>query len=169
MLTQLIRSVLLMTGAALFSAGSQTAGAEPAGDLPTVKISPKARVAPPTAPEVEPVDDYADKVGEKLGIGASNVALGWLEIPKNMGSTFDSTSVDSPHFALAFVGAPIKGVMHSASRILSGVVDLVTAPFPTQSFATPSYPWETFDGEKGYATDTRYGAGTPAQSARPQP
>lgn len=90
-------------------------------------------------------DSYADQVGEKLGTGFSNLMLGWLELPKNVILTYNQSN-----FALATTGGTIKGVLHSLGRVGAGLLDVISAPYPTQPITNPQYVWQKFDLETQY-------------------
>jgi len=91
-------------------------------------------------------DSYFDQVGEKLAVGTSNVALSWLEIPKNILVT------SHQHNVLVGVSAgTMKGVLHMMGRTLLGAFDLVTLPIPSESIVKPAYVYQNFKVE------TRYG------------
>jgi putative exosortase-associated protein (TIGR04073 family) len=87
----------------------------------------------------------ANGMSEKLGHGFSNLALAWLEIPKNVVLTTNQSNV-----AVGLTGGTIRGIVHTSGRILSGVVDLVSFPFPTQPVAEPGYVWQNFSSETRY-------------------
>ena len=91
-------------------------------------------------------ESYGDTVGRKLGSGFSNIALGWLEIPKNVLNTSNDLNLIA-----GFSLGVLKGVLHTTGRMLTGVVDVVSAPLPTQPIVEPDYVWENF------AIDTHYG------------
>ncbi|BBA34973.1 uncharacterized protein sS8_3030 [Methylocaldum marinum] len=90
-------------------------------------------------------DDYGQDVGTKLGSGLSNLALGWVEFPKNIINTTNETNV---LFGLS--GGFLKGGLHTLGRIASGVVDVLTFPLPTQPITKPGFVWENFDVETQY-------------------
>src|SRR5690606_9318069 len=90
-------------------------------------------------------DNYGQNVGTKLGSGLSNLALGWVEFPKNMINTTNETNVI---FGLS--GGFLKGGLHTLGRIASGVVDVLTFPLPTQPITNPAFVWENFNAETQY-------------------
>lgn len=96
--------------------------------------------------EGAPPQSYGDKVALKLGSGLSNVAFGWVEIPKNTILTINQTNA-----LFGAIGGPLKGALHTAGRMLCGVADLLTAPLPTEPITKPPYVWQSFD------TETQYG------------
>jgi putative exosortase-associated protein (TIGR04073 family) len=98
-----------------------------------------ATPAPPPA-------DYGQLVGRKLASGFSNMALGIAEIPKNMIITTNQTNA-----LFGVTGGAIKGLLHTLGRTLSGIVDIVTFPVPTQPITRPPLVWQDFQ------TETQYG------------
>ncbi|CAI8839413.1 putative exosortase-associated protein (TIGR04073 family) [Methylocaldum szegediense] len=90
-------------------------------------------------------DDYGRDVGMKLGSGFSNIALGWVEFPKNMINTANETNV-----LFGISGGFLKGGLHTVGRIASGLVDVLTFPLPTEPITRPSFVWENFDVETQY-------------------
>ena len=89
--------------------------------------------------------DYGEEVGMKLGSGFSNIALSWLEVPKNMINTTNQTNL-----ALGLIGGVIKGVLHTLARTTAGVTDVLSAPLPTQPIVEPQFIWQNFDVETHY-------------------
>lgn len=94
-----------------------------------------------------PVKTYGANVQDKALHGIANIGTGWLEIPKSIINTTNSTG---GNVAYGFVGGGLKGVLETLARMGSGVVDLVTAPFPTKPIAQPQYIWENFDQDTTY-------------------
>lgn len=90
-------------------------------------------------------DNYGHDVGMKLGSGLSNLALGWVEFPKNMINTTNETNVI---FGLS--GGFLKGGLHTLGRIASGLVDVITFPLPTQPITNPNFVWQDFGVETQY-------------------
>lgn len=90
-------------------------------------------------------DNYGRDVGMKLGSGFSNIALGWVEFPKNMINTTNETNVI---FGLS--GGFLKGGLHTLGRIASGLVDVLTFPLPTEPITRPPFVWENFGIETQY-------------------
>ncbi len=94
-------------------------------------------------------ENYGTTVGRKMGSGASNMAMGWVEIPKN---TLNLTNdVDTRYVLFGLVGGVIKGTLHAVGRTLTGVGDFVTAPLPTKPMIRSNYVWDNF------TEDTTYG------------
>ncbi len=94
-------------------------------------------------------EGYGTHPGKKLGTGVSNLATGWVEVPKN---TLNVTNhPDTKYVLFGIVGGTIKGILHMAGRTLTGVVDVLTFPLPTKPTVNSGLVWEKF-GE-----DTTYG------------
>ncbi len=89
---------------------------------------------------------YGGIVGGKATNAFSNLALGAVEIPKNIINTTNKSNV-----IYGALGGLFKGLVHTAGRIGAGVVDLVTLPIPTQPITRPENVWDNFD------VDTTYG------------
>ncbi|MBS1212269.1 MAG: hypothetical protein H6R26_885 [Proteobacteria bacterium] len=90
-------------------------------------------------------NDYGETVAMKAGSGFTNMALGWLEVPKNMIATSNQVNL-----AFGITGGLFKGLLHTIGRTLAGTVDLVTSPLPTQPIVVPNFVWENFDMETHY-------------------
>ncbi|AAU91439.1 exosortase system-associated protein, TIGR04073 family [Methylococcus capsulatus] len=90
-------------------------------------------------------DDYGTTTTLKLGSGLSNLTLGWLEIPKNMINTSNQINV-----LFGISGGLLKGLLHTAGRTLTGAVDFLTFPVPTQPIAHPEFVWQKFSDETSY-------------------
>jgi putative exosortase-associated protein (TIGR04073 family) len=90
-------------------------------------------------------ESYGAAIGTKAGSGFANMALSFLELPKNVVNTTNQTNL-----AVGLTGGVVKGIVHTAGRILSGAADLITFPFPTQPITDPVYPWENFTVETRY-------------------
>jgi len=89
--------------------------------------------------------DYGTEVGMKLGSSLSNIALGWLEVPKTVLATTNQVNL-----ALGLSGGVVKGILHTMGRTLTGVIDLLTFPLPTRPIADPQFVWQDFDVETHY-------------------
>jgi len=61
----------------------------------------------------------------KLGRGLANIALGWCEIPVEMGDTFAEGNSTKAIFV-----APIVGLFKAVVRTGVGIFEVVTFPFP---------------------------------------
>ncbi|HUL11180.1 MAG TPA: exosortase system-associated protein, TIGR04073 family [Methylococcaceae bacterium] len=89
--------------------------------------------------------DYGTEVGMKFGSALSNLALGWLEIPKTVLATTNQVNL-----GLGLSGGVVKGILHGIGRTLTGAVDMLTFPLPTQPIAEPQFVWQNFDEETHY-------------------
>jgi putative exosortase-associated protein (TIGR04073 family) len=88
---------------------------------------------------------YAGTAGEKFGIGVTNAATGWVEIPKTM---YVSSMQDG--LASGLTLGFFKGIANMAGRSLLGVSDIVTFMIPTKPMIGPSVIWRNFDQETSY-------------------
>jgi putative exosortase-associated protein (TIGR04073 family) len=86
----------------------------------------------------------AQSPAHKFGRGASNLALGIMELPAQM---IDEGRRRGPLWAMSLGFA--KGVGGFVTRELVGVYELVTFPAPVprgyRPILAPDYPWELFD------------------------
>ncbi|ANE56306.1 MULTISPECIES: exosortase system-associated protein, TIGR04073 family [Methylomonas] len=90
-------------------------------------------------------ESYGQTFGRKLSTGLANIATSSLEIPKNIIIINNQSNV-----IYGFIGGTLKGLLNMGGRIGVGVVDLVSAPIPTQPIVYPLYVWENFDAETTY-------------------
>lgn len=85
---------------------------------------------------------YAGDPIQKLARGITNVATGWVEIPKEIGRSVEK----SGDFAGLVVG-PFKGIAKAIGRTIAGVYDVVTFPIPLprryEPVIEPAYVFET--------------------------
>jgi putative exosortase-associated protein (TIGR04073 family) len=109
------------------------------------------------APAPQAADSYGDLVRLKLASGISNMATGFVEVPKNMINTANNTSsyggaFDRGGYVLwGITGGGLKGAMHMLGRTIAGVADFATCFIPTQPITNPPFVWQNF------YTDTQYG------------
>ena len=78
--------------------------------------------APSATPEKM---DYTTGVGKKLGRGMSNVAFGWLEIPKGIQDVGDNNN-----FIAGLTWGPLVGIGKAVQRTAAGVYEVATFPVP---------------------------------------
>ncbi len=79
---------------------------------------------------------YTTGAGKKLGRGISNLAFGWLEIPKGIEDVGDEHNV----FAGVTWG-PLSGLGNAVKRTVLGAYEIVTFPVPvTGNFDSPIQP-----------------------------
>lgn len=88
---------------------------------------------------------YGEKVSSKAINGLTNIATAFLEVPKNIINTTNDSNV-----VYGIIGGGAKGLIHMTGRLLTGVVDLVTAPIPTHPISDPPYIWDDFDTDTSY-------------------
>lgn len=88
---------------------------------------------------------YQRNVAEKAGNGIANLATGWLEMPKNI------INITNEHnIVFGVLGGMLKGTVNMMGRMGVGLVDLVTAPIPTQPIVHPLMVWDDFDADTHY-------------------
>lgn len=89
---------------------------------------------------------YFERAGLKLTSGFANVLTGWMELPKNIGmwqrKTDDGITATSE--------GVLRGLVHTASRTASGVIDVVTFWLPTFPTPSPPFIWEDYSVESKY-------------------
>ena len=95
--------------------------------------------------QVAAADSTFSQSGEKLLNGVSNVATGFVEVPKNVILKSQQEGI----FYGATVGL-VAGLMHSVGRTVLGVMDMVTFFIPTSSSVNPDYVWQDFSRETTY-------------------
>lgn len=131
-------TLFMLLGCVLFTPMTMAQGMSQYSEPGTVPASPGTMS-----------ESYGTTFGRKLGSGSSNMAMGWIEIPKN---TLNLTNdIDTKYVLFGLVGGIIKGTLHTIGRTLTGVGDFVTSPVPTKPMIRPNYVWDQF-GE-----DTTYG------------
>lgn len=89
---------------------------------------------------------YERGVMQKAGNGFANLTTAPLEIPKNIINTTNESNI-----IFGVFGGMLKGTVNMMGRMGVGLVDLVTAPIPTQPIIHPVLVWDDFD------VDTQYG------------
>ncbi len=92
-----------------------------------------------------PAAATAQTAGRKLGRGLAAMTTCFLEVPGNMEAETDSRG--------AAVGVPLgfaMGLGMIVPRVLVGVYDVVSAPFPAPAgyrpVFQPEFPWGYFEG-----------------------
>lgn len=88
---------------------------------------------------------YTGTAAEKFGTGVTNVATGWVEIPKTM---YVSSMQDGLPSGLTL--GVFKGVANTLGRSFMGLADMMTFMIPTKPMVTPSVIWRDFDVETSY-------------------
>jgi putative exosortase-associated protein (TIGR04073 family) len=115
--------------------------------LALVLVGLSIGLGPAARAETSGSRSYAATVGEKFGIGVSNAATGWVELPKTM---YVSSVQDGPASGLTL--GFFKGIANLAGRSLLGVTDIVTFMIPTKPMISPPVIWENFDQETSYGS-----------------
>lgn len=96
--------------------------------------------------ELRPIEEHSAQdvvngMGNKAARGISNVATGWLELPKQI----YVTSKEGGAVKGIFLG-PLKGIGMTVARTLAGAGELVTffIPYPGfyDPFIEPQYVWQ---------------------------
>jgi putative exosortase-associated protein (TIGR04073 family) len=100
-----------------------------------------------SANTVEKPQSYGSKVGDKALHGITNIATGFLEIPKDI---INTTNAQGSNIFFGLAGGGVKGIVDALGRISSGAADLITAPLPTKPIAQPQYIWQDFDANTTY-------------------
>jgi putative exosortase-associated protein (TIGR04073 family) len=85
---------------------------------------------------------YERLVEKKAINGATNIATGFLEIPKNM---INITNEEDSNIVYGIIGGGIRGLIDTIGRMTVGTMDLLTAPLPTKPVVYPRYVWDDFD------------------------
>ncbi|OGW82597.1 MAG: hypothetical protein A3C47_03910 [Omnitrophica bacterium RIFCSPHIGHO2_02_FULL_51_18] len=83
-------------------------------------------------------EDYGSGAGKKLGRGLSNVAFGWLDLPKGVESV-----ASEQNFLAAITWGPIHGAGQAVKRTLAGVYEVATFPFPSEPIVKPEFVLES--------------------------
>ncbi|NOT86032.1 MAG: exosortase system-associated protein, TIGR04073 family [Methylococcaceae bacterium] len=96
--------------------------------------------------QAEEHGSYERGVLEKAGNGFANLTTSVLEIPKNIINTTNDSNI-----VFGVFGGMLKGTVNMMGRMGVGLVDLITAPIPTQAIVHPVLVWDDFD------VDTQYG------------
>lgn len=110
--------------------------------LATVFLAAFLLTSLPTQAEEE---TYGETFGRKLATGLANITTSSLEIPKNIILINNQSNV-----IYGFIGGTFKGLLNMGGRIGVGVLDLVSAPIPTQPIVHPLYVWDNFNAETTY-------------------
>jgi putative exosortase-associated protein (TIGR04073 family) len=77
----------------------------------------------------------------KLVRGVTNLTLGWAELPKQVGCTWQRRG-----WLIGVTRGSIEGAGMSVARMLAGAYEIVTFPLPVppryQPMVTPDYVWQ---------------------------
>lgn len=117
-------------------------GAPPMSNPPSRTVHPTPVQGPDAIAKTQRTESYGTTISKKLGAGLSNMALGFLEIPKNVVNTSNEVN-----FALGITGGVAKGILYAGGRVLCGIVDFLTFPAPTEPLTTPQFVWMHFPEE----------------------
>ncbi len=88
---------------------------------------------------------YGAQIGLKTASGFTNIATGWLEVPKNIINTTNDTNI-----IWGIGGGTFKGVVVMVGRMGTGIADLITFPIPTKPIARPNFIWTDFDVDTSF-------------------
>jgi putative exosortase-associated protein (TIGR04073 family) len=90
---------------------------------------------------------YLRQVEKKAIYGATNVASGFLEVPKNM---INMTNEEDSNIVYGIVGGGIKGIIDAVGRMTVGTFDVLTAPLITKPIVHPKYVWDDYEKSNIY-------------------
>ena len=88
---------------------------------------------------------YFTMSGEKLVCGVTNVATGFVELPKNVILKSQQEGV-----VYGVTVGLVTGIMHSVGRTVIGALDVVTFIIPTYPSVNRHYVWQDFSRETTY-------------------
>ena len=89
---------------------------------------------------------YFSRAGMKILSGVTNVATGWMELPKNIVLWCQKDN----SILVGFPEGMLMGIYHTAGRTGSGVLDLATFWLPTFPTPNPLFIWDNFSEESDY-------------------
>lgn len=112
---------------------------------PLVTVLLAACLSTSLSPRADEPETYGETFGRKLVNGLANITTSSLEIPKNIVLINNQSNV-----IYGFVGGTFKGLLNMGGRMGVGVLDLVTAPIPTQPIIQPLYVWDNFNADTTY-------------------
>ncbi len=98
------------------------------------------------ASEEMTADIYFSRAGTKILSGITNVATGWMELPKNI----SLWNQKDDNVLIGTAEGLLWGIVHTASRTASGAIDLVTFWLPTFPTPEPLLVWDNFSRESEY-------------------
>jgi len=90
---------------------------------------------------------YRQQINNKALRAVANYDASLLEIPKNVVNVYND---DEGNIFYALTGGVIKGVLHTAGRISTSLVDFATLLIPTEPLTTPTYAWENPQQDTSY-------------------
>ena len=89
---------------------------------------------------------YFSRASMKILSGVANVTTGWMELPKNIVLWCQKDN----SILVGFPEGLLWGIVHTASRTVSGAVDLATFWLPTFPTPNPPFIWDDFSQESDY-------------------
>jgi len=98
-----------------------------------------------TAPAAYAKNDPTDYFPNKVLQGFTNIATGFIEIPKNIINMSNEHNI--------FVGMTwgvLRGTAQAISRTFVGVAELLTSPYPTGELIAPAFVWERFSEDSRF-------------------
>lgn len=82
--------------------------------------------------------NYGTGVSQKLGRGLSNLAFGWLDLPKGI----EAVGAEQ-NFLAAVTWGPIYGAGQAVKRTLVGAYEVATFPAPQDPIVKPEFVLES--------------------------
>ena len=104
---------------------------------------------------------YGEMVRTKLASGITNMTFGIAEIPKNMINTSNEVNA-----LFGVTGGLLKGTLHAVGRLLSGSLDFITFPVPSQPIPHPTFVWQKFSSDTTYGPYFDMSRRLPSDTAR---
>lgn len=90
-------------------------------------------------------DDVVEYFPKKVLQGFTNIATGFIEIPKNIINITNEHNI--------FVGMTwgvLRGTAQAISRTFVGAAELLTSPFPTGELNSPAFVWDRFSEDSRF-------------------
>ncbi len=91
--------------------------------------------------------DYGSQTSNKFVRGITNLATGWLEVPKNI-----SNESRKSNAGVGLTWGSVKGGLHAVGRTTVGALDTATFYVPSEEIVHSNYVWDDFDKETTYGT-----------------
>jgi putative exosortase-associated protein (TIGR04073 family) len=91
-------------------------------------------------------EGYVTHVADKLLLGITNTATGWMELPKTIMITGQKEGI-----IYGATTGVLAGLMHVVGRTAFGIMDVATFIIPTDPIVNPGYIWEDFGKETSYS------------------
>ncbi|MBX3618349.1 exosortase system-associated protein, TIGR04073 family [Nitrosomonas sp.] len=92
---------------------------------------------------------HSNKSGLKLISGLTNIATGWLELPKNINIVGRQENTIASGIAAIGVGT-LQGGWYTINRTGCGIFDLLTFMIPTNPSVEPIFVWNNFSRESKF-------------------